>query len=263
MLAMPALVLPSRTFRLGFSRLSGPVVRLHGTLMKTLTISLLLAALMTCAAAAGLAGRPSTKAAAAGPHFVLADAVPTSFGDWRELQDKGVHVVNPQTKQLLDKLYSQILTRTYVNSDGYRIMLSLAYGDDQRGDLAAHKPEVCYPAQGFKLHSNVEAIVATPFGGIASRRLSTSLGARKEPVTYWFTVGDTAIKNKLQQRMVEVKLGLTGQIPDGLLFRVSSIDDAPSRAFEVQDVFVTALLRAVSVQDRSRLAGLLAVAKPS
>ena len=43
-------------------------------------------------------------------------------------------------------------------------------------------------------------------------------------MTYWFTVGDTAIKNKLQQRMVEVKLGLTGQIPDGLLFRVSSID---------------------------------------
>jgi EpsI family protein len=40
----------------------------------------------------------------------------------------------------------------YVNASGYRIMLSLAYGSDQRGALQAHKPEVRYPAQGFTLH---------------------------------------------------------------------------------------------------------------
>lgn len=50
-----------------------------------------------------------------------------------------MQVVNPQTQELLDKLYSQILTRTYVNAKGYRIMLSLAYGSDQRGALQAHK----------------------------------------------------------------------------------------------------------------------------
>ena len=224
--------------------------------MKTLTVSLLVAGLMACAAVAGVVARPSTKAADVGPRFVLEDTVPRSFGDWRELPDSGAHVVNPQTQELLDKLYSQILTRTYVNSNGYRIMLSLAYGDDQRGDLAAHKPEVCYPAQGFQLHSNVEAKVSTPFGSIDGRRLSTSLGRRKEPVTYWFTVGDTAVRNKLQQRMVEVKLGLTGQVPDGLLFRVSSIDDATARAFEMQDRFVADLLNATQPLGRLRLSGL-------
>ena len=94
-------------------------------------------------------------------------------------------------------------------------MLSLAYGDDQRSDLTAHKPEVCYPAQGFQLHSNSEDELTTPFGRIAVRRLNTSLGARREPVTYWFTVGDRAIRSKFDQRIVEVRLGLTGQIPDG------------------------------------------------
>jgi len=135
-------------------------------------------------------------------------------------------------------------------------MLSLAYGDDQRADLTAHKPEVCYPAQGFQLHSNAEDELATPFGQIAVRRLNTSLGARKEPVTYWFTVGDRAIRSKLDQRIVEVRLGLTGQIPDGLLFRVSSIDPEPSRAYVEQDKFVAELLKAVSSRDRIRLAGL-------
>jgi len=51
----------------------------------------------------------------------------------------------------LDKLYSQILNRVYVNATGYRIMLLLAYGSDQHGSLQADKPEVCYPAQGFAL----------------------------------------------------------------------------------------------------------------
>ena len=216
----------------------------------------MLACIMALASVAGIAARPSAKAGDVGRRFALEDTVPKQFGDWRELPQVGAYVVNPQTKELLDKLYSQILTRTYVNSSGYRVMLSLAYGDDQRGDLAAHKPEVCYPAQGFTLHSNQEAQVATPFGSIAARRLSTSLGQRKEPVTYWFTVGDTAIRNKLQQRMVQIKLGLTGQIPDGLLFRVSSIDESPDKAFELQQAFVADLLRAVTQEGRLRLSGL-------
>lgn len=225
--------------------------------MKTVGLSIMLATLMTAAAALGVAARPATKAAGTGPRYVLETIVPKQFAEWREIPQEGAQVVNPQTQQLLDKLYSQILTRTYVNASGYRIMLSLAYGDDQRADLTAHKPEVCYPAQGFQLNANNEGEIATPFGPIAVRRLDTSLGTRKEPVTYWFTVGDRAIRSKLEQRMVEVRLGLTGQIPDGLLFRVSSIDAEPSRAYVEQDKFVTELLKAVGVRDRVRLAGLV------
>ena len=223
---------------------------------KTMRVAVLLAGLMVLASITGFAAKPSTKASTAGPRFLLEQAVPQSFGDWRELPDQGTQVINPQTQQLLDKLYSQVLTRTYVNPQGYRVMLSLAYGDDQRGGLGAHKPEVCYPAQGFALHSNVEAQVSTPFGPVAGRRLETSLGARKEPVTYWFTVADTAIHSKFQQRMLEIRLGLTGQVPDGLLFRVSSIDDQTPRAYRQQEAFVADLLKAVSAKDRQRLSGL-------
>ena len=219
-------------------------------------LSIVLASVMALVAVLGVVARPAAKEHGSAPRFVLEDTVPKQFGDWRELPGQNVLVVNPQTKALLDKLYSQVLTRTYVNSSGYKIMLSMAYGDDQRGDLQAHKPEVCYPAQGFTLHSNEPAHLATRFGAIETRRLSTSLGARHEPVTYWFTVGDTAVKNKLQQRMVEIRLGLTGQIPDGLLVRISSIDDAPGRAFAAQDAFAADLLAAVSAADRTRLSGL-------
>lgn len=230
--------------------------------MKIVSMSVVLACLMALASAGGIAARPSQKAGATGPVFSLEDAVPKRFGDWRELQQEGAQVVNPQTQQLLDKLYSQVLTRTYINSSGYRVMLSLAYGDDQRGGLAAHRPEVCYPAQGFALLGTSESTITTPFGDIAARRLNTSLGARKEPVTYWFNVGDTTIRNQFEQRLVELRMGLSGQIPDGLLFRVSSIDEAPNRAYQLQDAFVNDLLVAVGVNERKRLAGVQA-AKPA
>lgn len=224
--------------------------------MKPLTLSIILAILMGSASVAGFVAKPSAKVTQVGPRFVLEDTVPHQFGDWHEMSERGAKVVDPATKQLLDKLYSQMLTRTYVNSRGYQVMLSLAYGDDQRGGLAAHKPEVCYPAQGFTLVSLSEVQLSTPFGAIAAKRLETSIGARKEPVTYWFAVGDTAIKNKIQQRLVEIKLSLTGQIPDGLLFRVSSIDENTAGAFAAQDQFIADLLTSVPVDGRKRLSGL-------
>ena len=121
--------------------------------MIALRLPIILALAMATSSVAGFALRPTLKADHA-PRYKLEEIVPTQFGEWKMLRDSGTQMVNPETKELLDSLYSQILSRTYVNAKGYRIMLSLAYGDDQRGGLQAHKPEVCYPAQGFKLISN-------------------------------------------------------------------------------------------------------------
>jgi EpsI family protein len=218
--------------------------------------SIAIAALMLSACIGAVLARPDTKAADTQPAISLETMIPRQFGGWRELPQQSTQVVNPQTKELLDKLYSQILTRVYVNDEGYRIMLALAYGADQRGSLQAHKPEVCYPAQGFTLMSNEASQVATSFGAIPAQRLFTTLGARREPVTYWFTTGDTVVQGKLQKRLVDLRFGLTGQIPDGLIFRVSSIDPVQSRANDAHDRFIDQLLQAVSPLDRKRLSGL-------
>jgi EpsI family protein len=219
-------------------------------------VAIALAVLMCIASIGAYALRPGTKAAEVGPTVNLEAMVPRQFGEWREEIQPVAQVVNPQTKELLDKLYSQILSRTYVNAEGYRIMLSIAYGHDQRAGLQAHKPEVCYPAQGFTLKSLTTAMLGTEFGNIPATRLMTTLGQRQEPVTYWFTEGDSAIQSALQKRIVEFRYSLTGQIPDGMLFRVSSIDGEPARAYGLQDRFVTQLLGAVPAADRLRLSGL-------
>lgn len=138
------------------------------------------------------------------------------------------------------------------------MMLSLAYGTDQRerSSLRAHKPEVCYPAQGFVVKKDESGLLTTQFGSIPVRRLFATLGPRQEPLTYWFTVGDTAVRGGMQKRLVDLRYGLTGRLPDGLLFRVSSIDREMSRAYQLQDLFVNQLLQAVAPAERKRLSGL-------
>jgi EpsI family protein len=188
--------------------------------------------------------------------IILDVSVPSQFGDWRHDPSAGVAVVNPETKALLDKIYSQILTRTYVNKSGQRVMLSVAYGSDQRGALQAHKPEICYPAQGFVVTSLTSGVIVTPLGNVDATRMVAVKGNRFEPVTYWFTVGDQRVKTAFERRMVELKSVMTGQIPDGLLFRVSSIDRDARQGFATQDLFVNQFLSALEPAARVRLAGI-------
>src|SRR5450755_3146252 len=155
---------------------------------KSTRTAVVLAALMCAVSAVGLAARPTVKASRTGNVITLETAVPKAFAGWT-LANQTSLIVNPQAEQALFGLYSQVLTRTYVDQDGYRVMLSVAYNDDQRGGLQTHRPEVCYPAQGFTLDTTDDGELPTNFGSIPVRRLTTSLEARKEPVTYWLTVG--------------------------------------------------------------------------
>jgi len=163
-----------------------------------------LAALMCAASVGAYVVRPDTKAAERGPQISLEEMIPERFGDSRVEPQQVVQMLNPQTKELLDKLYSQTLSRTYADGSGYRVMLSLAYGSDQRGALQAHKPEVCYPAQGFTMQKNDAGSVITAHGDIPVRRLFGNLRAREEPITYWFTVGDQAVQGSTQKRLVDL-----------------------------------------------------------
>jgi len=221
-------------------------------------IAFVIAALMFAASAGAIVARPTKKLSEDLPTISLEAMIPKQFGDWRDEPSRVIEVVNPETQAFLDKVYTEILTRTYVNSGGYRIMLSLAYGSDQRGSLQAHKPELCYPAQGFRMEKDEPGRLITPFGDIPVRRLFAHLGARHEPVTYWFAVGGYAIEGPrgTQKRIVDLRYFLTGRIPDGLLFRVSSIDSDPAQAHQMQDQFTNQLLQVVSPADRKRLSGL-------
>ncbi|MEA3221340.1 exosortase-associated protein EpsI, B-type [Immundisolibacter sp.] len=207
-------------------------------------------------AAAGLAyAMKPTRMVAGADTFQLESAIPRQFGAWTE-QKQQVQIVDPRQQETIDRIYSQVLMRSYVNGEGVRVMLSIAYGDNQEDDLQVHRPEVCYPAQGAQLLSTVNASLPTQWGEIPIRRLTTQFGPRHEPVTYWVMVGDRAIIGSLQGKLAQMRYGFRGQIPDGMLVRASTIDPDDERAFAQQARFLQDLLAAVPPETRKRLSGL-------
>ncbi|MDP3538782.1 MAG: EpsI family protein [Azonexus sp.] len=223
--------------------------------MKLPIRNIILLVLMLVTAGLAIAMRPTHKIADQGPEVVLETMIPTVFSEWREEKQASTQIIDPRTKEMIEKAYSQTLTRTYVNADGYRIMLSIAYGTDQSDSMQVHKPESCYPAQGFVLHSKNKGTLPVRNGLIPVTRLHTSLGLRSEPVTYWITVGNFVIQSGENKKLIELSYGLNGKIPDGMLIRVSSIDSQIDNAYQMQNRFAAQMLEALAPEHRQRLTG--------
>jgi EpsI family protein len=208
-------------------------------------------------AAAGLA-------VALTPHARLSDTeakvnlekmIPEAFADWKEERTLNQLLVNPEKKQLEERVYDQTLARLYVNAKGQRVMLSIAYGGTHGEDMQPHRPEVCYPSQGFSVvKENKPETMHTKYGDIEVKRL-VAAGPRTEPITYWVVVGDSQTQFGLKMKLLHLRYNLTGQIPDGMLVRVSSIGGDEEQAYSVQERFIDSMLAAIKAQDRPRIIG--------
>jgi EpsI family protein len=217
----------------------------------------LLALVMASASAAAVWMTPTQYMADKYPREKLAQVVPRAFGEWTV--DSSIVPVppSPDMQKVLDETYDETLALTYRNRAGQRVMLSLAYGRNQHKGMNTHRPEVCYPAQGFRLVSGSQSTAQIALGQrqLPVNRVVAVMGARNEPITYWLLVGDSITSFGYPQRAVAMRYGLKGEIPDGVLVRISSIDSNSAQAFEVQRRFIVDMLGAVQPSRLPRLLG--------
>lgn len=224
-----------------------------GVLRKSIAIGLLLA--VTSGLATVYKPKPLVASAAAMPD--LERVVPVQFGDWQIDKSIVPLAVAPDVARTLDTIYDKTLSRTYVNRQGQRVMLSLAYGANQSRALQLHKPEVCYVAQGFRVTQLEKAQFEVGDARLPVMKMVAVQGGRIEPIVYWMRIGDDVARGWLEQNKVRLKYGLGGEIPDGLLFRVSNISSDVQGSYQLQQEFVSALLKAVAKDGRSVLIGAL------
>lgn len=217
--------------------------------------AVLVLVLMLLAFAGAQAWRPHTRLADTRPKVDLETLFPKAFADWTVDDRMPVQLVSPDTLAMLNKIYNQTLSRTYVNSKGERIMLSVAYGGDQSDATRAHRPEVCYPAQGFQMLSSQNTQLNLGTHQLPVRQLVAKLGNRSEPITYWITVGERITITGTEQKLAQLSYSTRGVIPDGMLVRVSSIDPDSAAAYRLQDGFVMAMARAIPAAARPQVLG--------
>lgn len=217
---------------------------------------LAICAVMLCGVVAAAVMKPTTRLAEVRPAIKLDRQVPKQFGDW--VEDRSIVPVlpDPTLQATLDALYSQVLARTYINSEGKRIMLSIAYGSDQSSEATAvHRPEFCFSAQGFKVEGAGIASVETGGGPIEVQRLVARIGQRVEPISYWVTLDDRATLPGLGRKLEQLRFGFKGQIADGMLVRLSSIGSDQASAYALQDAFIRDLRKALDPDIRERYFG--------
>jgi len=217
--------------------------------LKTLLIGLVLVVVAACEPLL----KP-TKFLAEQDRINLSRMIPERFAAWHQ-DDIRVGIVNAQTDSALSRLYDQNLVRTYVNADGQRIMLNVAYGRDQGGDKRLHPPEICYRSQGFMISETKTVQFNHAYGALPIQQFIGDLGgARHEAVTYWVSYGDVVMADATQGRLARLQYVFRGLIPDGILFRVSSINDqANLEAFALHERFIRDLIASLSDLDRSAL----------
>ncbi len=213
------------------------------------------AALMLVGAAVTYWGKPTAYLADQIGKPDLEALFPKAFGPWRVDANQAVVLPSPDVQAQLSAIYNQVLTRTYVNPSGQRIMLSVAYGGDQYDGTSAHRPEVCYPAQGFDITFNQKNVQRIVQGQLGVRNLVAKLGGRNEPITYWVVVGNEIATTGIEQKLAQMRYGVRGVIADGMLVRVSSINSDRDQALGLQARFIADLAVAIPEPARSRVFG--------
>jgi EpsI family protein len=217
----------------------------------------LFALAMAAATAVAFAWRPSHFLADSKAPVKLETMVPASFGAWTI--DPSIVPLQPapDLQKVIAETYDQTLARTYRNAKGDRIMLSIAYGRNQHEGMNTHRPEICYPAQGFPIVSESSRLTSLSFEGrpVKVTKLVAATRSRHEPITYWLIVGDQITTYGRGHKLVALEYGLRGLIPDGMLIRISSVDPEDERAFGLQERFIVDMLAAMTPASRFAVLG--------
>lgn len=206
---------------------------------------------MLLASIGAIALTPKVVESKARPAFQLDTLVPRQFGEWVEVPSlKQTDLTIQRDPGSEAVLYDQTLMRTYSRSrDGAVVMMALAYGSEQRQDLKLHRPELCYYSQGYQVQNKqFVALNLTPGLQVNAVTLLTRNPVRIEPVTYWMRVGKGIVRNSTESRIRIFKEGLAGNVPDGLLVRVSSAiqeQQSVANGYRIQTEFLQALYQSL------------------
>ena len=219
--------------------------------------TILVSAGMLAAAVLAEAAKPNARAPGASAAPRLDKMFPDRFGTWQTDPVTSAFIRPPDEQGKLYGIYDQVLERRYFDTaaSGRSVMLSVAFGSEQSAGIQMHRPEVCYQFGGFKVSATQAGKLTLAGQAVPVVKLHAQQSRRSEPITYWAVLGDTVINDRLGFRLQQLRFGLKRQVLDGMLVRVSSLDDDLPRAFALHARFADDLARSVAPLHRARFIG--------
>lgn len=173
----------------------------------------------------------------------LEDIIPKQIGNWNFVAASGLVV--PPNDQLVQALYSQLLTRVYSNGEDAPIMLLMAQSGSQTGFLQIHRPEICYTAGGYQISAVSPHPIQIGSRAVPAKAIDASAGGPAEHVVYWTRIGNKMPLSWKEQRLAVAEQNLEGIVPDAILVRVSCIGEDRTAALATIDKFVRAMFASI------------------
>lgn len=180
-------------------------------------------------------------------------SVPLALGDYHAAP--GFNAVLPPRDELSERIYDRYLARGYVAPGKPAVTLVIAYGSTQDYGLQLHRPETCYPASGWSIGASERLPVQIGGRTASAATLSAARPGRAEQILYWMRIGSVFPDSEWAGRIEILKRGLTRDLPDGVLVRLSTA--AQPRAFAIDTLvqFNTLLIEALAGPGRQLLLG--------
>jgi len=208
---------------------------------------------------AGWALRPEITQAP--PGLTLGEQMPARVGEWLQQPNALDQIAATATNLSMEQPYDEVVTRTYQNPRGEVIMLTLAYGRNQRQEVKIHRPELCYPSQGFKVkqleHATFEGVRSQATGEtISGKRMVAAGNSFDEIVSYWIRIGGTYSESAWQTRWTIFREGMNGRMTDGILVRASQRLNPgadPDASYRLQQQFLQQLVASMQPSAQSLL----------
>ena len=173
----------------------------------------------------------------------LEDIVPKTIGRWKFQTASGLVV--PPEDQLLQALYSQLMTRVYWDGQNPPIMLLMAQAGSQTGFLQVHRPEFCYTAGGYQLTPLGPHLIQVGGQTVPASTMDATIGGPTEHVVYWTRIGYEMPQTWREQKISVASQNLRGIIPDAILIRLSVVSDDGVVARAQIDEFVRTMIASV------------------
>jgi len=209
---------------------------------------------MVATSAAAYALTPRTREAAIAPGQ-LEQVIPKRLGPWNFVTASGL--VIPPPDETDQRSYDQVLTRVYSRpGDALPVMLLIAYGGGQSGLFIVHRPEACYPAQGYALSDPATMDLELMRG---RRVLGTAWSAhsalRDEQLLYWTRIGNQFPRSWAAEHLAIASKNLVGRLPDGVLVRMSVPSSDRDAAMGTLKDFARVLVDRIGVVGRRVILG--------
>jgi EpsI family protein len=186
----------------------------------------------------------------------FAQLIPANFKGWtsRDASDLAPPV---EEGSEVARIYDELVERVYTDQQtGDQVMMLIAHGPQQTNELMLHRPEKCYPANGYLILQNKPiALPLAPRIDLPARKIVAESHNARENIIYWTRMGEYLPTSDFEQRNARLATVMHGAIADGVLARFSTISPQSDTALAMLARFIPQLLRAVDPTDRRTLIG--------